>query len=224
MQHPADSQRSLAEGVLGPLLGEGPDANDPFGIENLDDPAEMRITGRVERISLLRGQFVGGPIATARFHEDQGTVVGDEMLLEKGFGGSPMVGDRTPEPRAADLAPVAIKAIDGALRMLVEWSINALLDSQPIPHDAYFAKRNARLGHAIGTRVHSEEEDPLSSLPESPQVAAMPATGMSERVVDVADRRCETNRLDASGEHAGSVDESIGLAHGARSPLRAPGW
>ena len=86
-----------------------------------------------------------------------------------------MVGDRTPEPRAADLAALAIEAIDGALWMLLLGSIDSLLDSQPVPYGAYFAKGNAGLGHAIGTRVHAEEEDPLSPLSEPPQVAAMPA-------------------------------------------------
>ena len=75
------------------------------------------------------------------------------------------------------------------------------------------------MGHAVGTRIHPEEDDALRAVAEAIQIPAMTAASVHEWVVDVRHRGGEAHRLEPLGELARGSDEAVCMAHGLGIPL-----
>ena len=65
-------------------------------------------------------------------------------------------------------------------------------DPKPIAHGCNLTKRDAGLRHAERTGVHAEKQDALSGVRIAAQIHLVCGPGVIERVVNVHDRRRES--------------------------------
>ena len=214
MKNPAELELDSVERLLRARLRESADPDHPFGLEDLDHPAQVLVADGVQGASLAGSEFIGGAIAAGGFHEDEGAVVGHEMLAEERLRRTEMTCDRPPQTRAAHLAAAAGEALDRTRRMFVRGPGDGLFDSHPVAHARDFAEGYARLCHAEGAWIHAEKNHALAALAESAQVGLVAPGGVGEGIVDVGDRRSETKRVDGPGETASRLDQSLCTGHG----------
>lgn len=182
----------------------------------------MFVTGLVERISFIRWQLVGRAVPSGGFHENQGAIVGDEMLTKKRVWISPVVGDCPPETSAADFASRTVKSIDATFWMFVVGTIDAFFNAQPIADPTDLAKGYARLGHSVGARIHAKKDDPLRAVSESSQILAITTGGMTQWIIDVRDRLSEVDRIEPLGEYSSRSVQPVSLSHDSVAPLLDP--
>ena len=165
----------------------------------------MCVAGRVQRLALGGEQLVGRAILAGGFHEDEGAVVGDEMLAEECFGGSPMASDGGPDARPAHFAARTGESVDRALRVLGARSVDAGVDSHPIAHHGHLAEGNAGLGHAVGAGIHAQEDHSFGAVPETAEVFPVAPRGVTEGVVHVGHGSAKGHRVDRVAERASSA-------------------
>merc|ERR1712034_53556 len=181
-----DPNGPSGQAILGAPRREGADADHPLGFEDPGEVEQEAIAGRKEGLAFARRQLVGGAVAAAFFHEDQGAVIGDEVLLEKTLRSPKMRGHRAPEPRPAHFAPRAGKALDRALGIDSGGLGHRCLDAQPVPNPAHLAEGDAGLRHAEGAGIHAEEDHAPPPGRVAPEVGVVGTLGVLDGVVDVA--------------------------------------
>ena len=71
MQNLADADGRALGGCFGAFAGKGADADEPFGLEDFQQLAEMLITGGTEALTFGRGQFIRGNVASALVAEGE---------------------------------------------------------------------------------------------------------------------------------------------------------
>ena len=194
MEDGSDPDRVFGKRFASACLREAADSDELLGLQYLDQAAQVRVAGLVQPVPLGARQLVRRTVPPRRLHEDERAVVRHEEVAEEALGLLEVVAGGTPEPRARDLAPLAAEALDGTLRVLALRSRDASLDPQPIPHQLHLAEGNAGLHHAVGARIHAQEDDPLRPVREAAQVRAVRRGRVLEWVVDVRHRRPEAER------------------------------
>ena len=135
MENTTDFQVSIGQYHPCPALREGTESHDPLWLENLDEPAQMIIACCIDSVAFARWQFVGRSIATGFLHEDERTIVGDEMAPEECLWFPPVLSDRTPETCTTDLAASTGKSVHRSLGVFVGGSVDSFFDLQPVPND-----------------------------------------------------------------------------------------
>ena len=196
-------------GAVGALFGKGADADDPFGLEGGDDGAEVGVAGGFHGGGFGGGKFVWGVIAAAGFDEDEGAVVGDEVVCKKGFCFAEALGKEAPEASAADFGIGAVEADDGALFVFALGFADGFVDAHPVADGGDFAEGDAGLGHAKGAGVHADEDDAFLAAAKAAQVGLMRCPGVVERLIDVLDRGGEVERAQGFAQGLGGGDEGV---------------
>lgn len=169
------------------FLGEGSNSNQFFRLEGFDDAGEVFAAGFLDRFHAVARELVGCDVGAGVFHPNERAEVGDEMILEEGFGRTEKFRKEAPKSAAGNFGAFAVEAGDGALGVFGVWLFHRAGDAHPVSHVWDFTKRNAGLSHAIRSGVHTEKEDLLGSTSEVFQVVAMSIPGVFERVVCVCD-------------------------------------
>lgn len=145
--------------------------------------------------------FAGG------FEESERAIIDDEMILKKGGGSAELSGKEVPEAAAADLGPGAIEAEDRAIGMFEGWFADGPLDLEPIADGGDFAEGNTGLGHSERAWVHPEEQDALGRIAVFAEVKFVCLPGISERIINMGDRRAELEGVDGIAELRGCLNE-----------------
>lgn len=143
-------------------FGELADAYGELRLEETDDGLEVLVTGGEECFTFYDREFVRGAVAAAFLHEDEGAVIGDEVVGEEVVGVGILFFEESPEAATGDFRLLASEALDGAFGMLVGWFPNWGFDSHPVADVFDFAKGDSSLRHSPRTRIHAEEEHALS--------------------------------------------------------------
>ncbi len=188
------------EGVLGLLLGEASDADDPFGLEDFDAASEVQVAGFEEGGAFGCGKFVGGTVSRAFFHEDERAIVEDEVFGEEVFGVWIALGKESPEASARDFGLFAIEAEDGPLGVFGLGLLDRFADAHPVFDGVDFAEGNSGLGHAPGARIHAHEDDALFGGGVAFEVGMVRFPSVAQRIVDVGDRGRKGERVDRVAE------------------------
>ena len=173
------------------FCGEIADADEPFGLENANDVAEMIVAERKERCAFTRRKFVRRPVASTDFDEGERAIIGDKVLGKKFLGRAETFGKQAPQSFAADFAAVTIKSRDGPLRMLVRRVVDLRLNAEPVAHGGDLAKWNTGLYHAKRPGIHAEKHYAFGSVSVTPQVKLMCAPGVLKRIVNVSNGQSE---------------------------------
>ena len=118
--------RSFSKNFGGTFERKVSHANQPFRLQRRHDFAQMFIAGSEERFSFRRWKFVWCAIATALFHERERAIVQDKVRREKSLGRAESIGEKFPEPLAADFRARAIETLDRSLSMkILGWRTSA---------------------------------------------------------------------------------------------------
>lgn len=197
-------------GTQGTLFSEGTDTDHPLGLQGGNDGAQMCITGHFHGGGFGGGQFVRRVVAPAGLDENERAVVGDEVVFEEGFRFAEPLGKQAPQASAADFGIRAVKADDGALRMLALRFAHRLMDAHPVTHGGDFPEGNACLRHAKGAGVHAHEDDTFFAAAKTAQIGLMRHPGVVERLIDMLDRRGKAQRAQGFAQGLGGGDEGVG--------------
>src|SRR6266487_4523477 len=103
----------------------------------------MPVAGGEQWCRLSGGQLVRCQVAPVFVKERQGTVVDDEVVGEKVFGGAKAFRKQTPQPFAANFRAWAGKTFDGTLRMFAMRFANGRFDLHPGADGVDFAEGHA---------------------------------------------------------------------------------
>jgi hypothetical protein len=76
--------------------------------------------------------------------------------------------------------------------MLVRRATDFCFNAEPVAHGGDFAEWNASLYHAERARIHPQKQDAFAVSCITPQVLLMRWPGIIERIVNVFNRRTET--------------------------------
>ena len=154
-----DLERRSWQCGFGSLSGEGPDADEPIGFEDLDDLLEVMIAVRFQLTGDGRRQFVRRKVTSGRFQEREGAVVGHEMFGKEFFRLFESVLEESPETFAAHFGSLALEPFDGTFGMFRVGSLDAGRNFHPIPDKLDLTERHGGLHHAEGAGIHSQEDD-----------------------------------------------------------------
>lgn len=212
------------EGEGGALGGEGADADHGVGMEEGLGLAEVGVAKGEERGAFGGGEFIGGEIGAGGGHEDEGAIIGDEMVLKKGVGGAEAFGEETPKSAAAHFTSGAVEAEDGTLGKFLGGAIDRALEAEPVTDGVDFAEGHAGLGHAEGTGVHAEEDHPFPGVGIAEQVGLVDGPGVVERVIDVGHRRGEGQSGGGLAEVRGGGDQRVGSSGGQHAVSVCREW
>lgn len=131
------------------------DADGEHGLEDIDDGLEVLVAGGEESLSFGDGEFVGGAIAAALFHENQGTVVGDKVIDEEVVRIRILFFEEPPEAATGDFGFLAGESFDDTFGMLIGWLGDGGFDFHPIADVSDFAKGDSCLSHSPRTWIHA---------------------------------------------------------------------
>lgn len=190
-------------------MGKAANTDKPLWVEVFDDGPEVAVTGSVDGFHLGVGDFVGGAITAGLLHEDEGAVVGDEVIGEEISRVGEPLAEESPEPATADFRAGAGKAIDGTFGVFVFWFLDGSFDSHPRAHRFNFAEWHPGLGHSERAGVHPEHEDLFRGCAEAREVLGVGLPSVFERIVDVGDWRGEFERSQGSGQGSGRIEEGL---------------
>ena len=205
-----DADVHSTEGHGGALLGEAADGDEPLGLEDFHDVAEVRVARGHQRGGFGGGEFVGGAIAAGVFHEGQRTVVDDEVVGEKFFWRGKAFGEEPPQAAATDFAAGAGETVDGALGVFAGGFADGGVDAEPIACSGDFAKGHAGLRHAEGAGVHAEKHDALRRGAGEVEVLLMRGPCVVEGVVHVGHGIGEGEGVAGRAQVAGGGDYFFG--------------
>lgn len=191
------------------MLGEGADADHPLGLQGSDHDLQMLVASRVQGGCLASRKLVRRDVATLG-KERQGTVVGDEVLGKKGRRTPEAFLEQAPKAPATDFRTRAGETLDRTLGILDRRALNGRVDSQPVAHGGDFTKWNPALHHAKRPRIHAKKDDSLVRRAVTSQVVFVRCPSVGQRIVDVADRRGETERVQRRRERQCSRSQRIG--------------
>lgn len=214
MEDPAEARsrrRGSADDFARALEGELADADEPLRFQNPDDLAQVRVAPGKERGALMRWKFIGGAVPAGLFKKRERAIVRDEVVPEEIFGGAETFREQSPEPFPADFAPVAIESGDEPFRMLARRAIDLSFDAEPVADSGDLAERDAGLGHAERAGVHPEKQDAFGRVAVPPEINLVGAPSVTERVVNVRDRRREREVVDGVTETARGGEEWRGF-------------
>ena len=181
----SDADVHSTERLGGAFFGEAADGDEPLGLEDFHDAAEVRVARGHQRGGLGGGEFVGGAIAAGVFHEGERAVVDDEVVGEKFFRCGEAFTEESPKAASADFAAGAGEAVDGALGVFAYGFADGGIDAEPIAGGDDFAEGHAGLRHAEGSGVHAEKYDALRCGAGEVEVLLMRRPCVVERVVHV---------------------------------------
>ena len=182
------------------FLREVADADEPFGLENADDFAEMFVACGKQSFALARQQFVRSAVASAFFHERERTIIQNDVLPEKILRITETFGEQSPQTFAADFAPVTIEAEHRAFRIFFSRLVDLRTNPEPIAHGRDLSERNSGLRHAERAWIHSEKDHALRAIAVAAEIKFVRAPRVSERVVNMRDRQREFQFPDSSAE------------------------
>jgi hypothetical protein len=196
MQDLGESRGRIWKGFASAFRGEIADADEPLRLKNAHNFAQVFITHGEQGGAFRLREFVGRSIAAALFKEGERAIIDDDVVLEEFRRGAETFREQTPEAFAADFAAGAFEAGDQPFGMLVRRTIDRRLDLQPIAHGRDLAEWDSGLGHAERARIHPEKEDALRGLSVTSEIRLVGAPRVTQRVVNVRDRRSESKFVD----------------------------
>ena len=204
----APTQRSKAGDLRElPLASEA-------GARGFDGGAQRRIAGRVQPLAVRCRKLVRRAIAPARLHEAQRAVVPDEKPVEERLGGPEPVPRPPPQPPSAHLAARALEPEHRALGVFAIGAADPLLDPDPVAHRLDLAEGHAGLHHAVRPRVHAQQQQAPPRAAGPGQETPGGLAGVSQRIVDVRNRRPEGQRVDALRQvRVNRLDDGDGIRH-----------
>ena len=208
MQNLADADSRALGGGLGTFTGEGTDADEPFGLEDCEQLAEMLIAGGAEALAFGRGKLVRGDIASAFVAEGERAIVGDEMFAEKSVRRAEATGEEFPQAAATDFRAGAGKAGDRPFRVRLGRLRHGGGDTQPIARGGDLAEGNTSLDHPEGTRVHPQKNHALGRMPKAAEVFLVRGPSVCERIVNVRNGRAKPQPANVVGELTRGGDQS----------------
>lgn len=191
----------------GARFGEGPDANNHFGLQMFDGSSERTVADIEKRLCFRCRQFVRGTVSAALLEEGQRAIVGDEESFEETLWSAEHVARPSPQPAAADLGTGAGEAHDPPLRVLVFRPPDLGINSEPVTHGADFTEGYAGLSHSPGSGIHTEEKDFLGSIAIPLEVLTVSLPRVIQRVVNVGHRRREPEAAHVLAKVPGDIDE-----------------
>lgn len=183
-----------------------------LGLEVVDDLLEVGVAGVEEGFLFGSGELVRGAVAAAFFHEDEGAVVGDEVLREEVGGVGVDFFEESPKSATGDFGFLAGEAFDDAFGVFLGGLAHGGFEAHPVAHVFDFAEGNSGLAHAPGTGVHAEEEDSFLRVGEAFEVEAMRFPSIGEGIVDVSDGLSKRELVNLVAEFLGGGDELVGNA------------
>lgn len=190
-----------------PARREIADADDPFGLENFNDTAQVRVARCVKRGSLRCREFVRRQITPGLVEKRQRAVVCHEMLCEKFSRRPEPFGKESPQPPSADFGTFAVESLNRPLGMLALGLADGSFDSHPVAHGADFSERHASLRHAERAGIHTEKYDTFVAAAKFAEVCFMRSPGVVEWVINKGDRRFEVQMIHGVAELACGFDE-----------------
>ena len=167
--------------------GEASNADQPFGLQQLNHSAQIFVAHGEQGIPFLPRQFVRRMIASAGGTEGERTIIRNEMFGKEPFRRPETVSDQSPKPPAADFRTRTIKTQHRPFGMLMCRRIDAGMDLHPVPNRRNFAERHAGLYHAKWPGIHAHENNPFSAAGELPQILFMDGPGIIEGIVNGGD-------------------------------------
>ncbi len=96
MQNPPEFGDPLGKYLLRAFEGKIPDGDQPFGLDDRDDGAEMLIAGGQQPGPFGTRQFVGCAIAAGALDKGERTIVHDEVLGKEPLGGAESCAEQFP--------------------------------------------------------------------------------------------------------------------------------
>jgi hypothetical protein len=81
---------------------ESSDADEPCGLEDADNLAEVVEAGGFDRFHGVTGNFVRRPVAAGILEEDERAEIDREVMAEEAFGRSEGIAGPAPEASSAD--------------------------------------------------------------------------------------------------------------------------
>ena len=194
------------------FLGVLADADEPFGLKDFEGFEKVLIAGVLNGVAVGFTEFVGSEVSSGFGHEDERTVVGDELVGKEIVGiGEADCDEFGPEAAAADFDSSALKASDGAFGVFVFRFGDGSGDFHPIADGGNRAKGNADLGHAKRAGIHSEEEDTFGAAAKTLEVDLVWFPGIVERIVGMGDGWGDIDLIDGMAKIPGCVDEGLGV-------------
>ena len=103
MQDPSDPNTRRFTNRPSAFGGKPANPNQPFRLQDFQDPTQMRIANGEEARPFSGGELVRCEISSAGRAEGQGTVIRHEMTGEKSLRRAEPFSEKSPEPPAADL-------------------------------------------------------------------------------------------------------------------------
>ncbi len=203
------------QGFAGAPGRELPNSDDPVGGERTNDFSQMIVTNCVKPLPLGPEKLVRRAIAAGIFQESEWAIILDEMFSEESLGPAKSSREKRPEARAADFAARATETEHETFGVFVRGRSNLRLDFQPVADRRNFTERNPGLRHAEGTGIHSQKENPLGRRAEAPQVLFVRRPSVTQRVINVRNRRSEAKFVCRECERARGTDQFVTRAHGA---------
>jgi|GEM_PF-137386 len=195
MKNPSNLQVVTETGRLDHFFGtsfsKSSDTDNPVWLQGADGCFEMGVTGGEQRLSLLHRQLVWSQVFSGFTHENEGAIVNDEVIGEKGFWGDELLLEIAPKTTATDFRTRAAETFNAALGVLRLRFSNGTLKPQPVPSCSDLAKRNTRLRHPERTGVHAQQKRLLLSCSKATNVLHVNSTSVRKWVVGELNRRCE---------------------------------
>ncbi len=126
--------------------------------------------------------------------------------------------EQLPQPPSADFRARTIVAEDWSFGMFRLRLFDGRGNFQPVAHRRNLAERNPRLHHAERAGIHAQKNHALPSVAKPPQKFLVRFPGVSERIINVRDRRGELQPTDRFGKFPCGGDElpaGVGCFQGA---------
>lgn len=166
------------------FLSKAADANQPFGLQYLQQASQMLVTDIFQGPPRIGWKLIGGDIASRAFHENQRAIIDDEMLLKKCLGRCKLLLEQSPQAAAGNFASRAVPALNGTLGMLAQRSADGSIDFQEFADGRYFTKGNACLSHPPRPGIHAQEKNATTGQRVPLPKLTMRFPGVFQRVVD----------------------------------------
>ena len=90
--------------------------------------------------------------------------------------------------------------------MLIGRVINCGFNSEPIAHSSDLSERDSGLHHAKRTGIRPEKDHPFGTVGITPQICFVRGPGVIERVINVRNRRRESELAHCPPEFLGGLD------------------
>ena len=142
------------------------------------------------------------------------------MPLEKNFRRTEPFLEQSPKPTPAHLGIGTVESKNGTLGIEILRRADFCGNFQPVTHRRHFAKGNPRLHHAERPWIHAEKNDALFAAAEFAQILFMRRPRVIQRIIDVRDRRLESQAIHHRAQFARCGDELFAFCrHAVRYSL-----